>query len=68
MTRQVEQVVLRIFDAFCGQIATCDEAVASAERVHLGQLTAAYKLDINGDILAVFAAFPRFDLDKLVKN
>ena len=65
---QVGQVVLRVFDTFGGQVSASDEAVASTKRVHLGQLTAAYKLDINGDIRAVFAAFSRFGLDKLVKN
>ena len=59
---------LCVFDAFCGQVSARDEAIAGSKRVHLGQLSAAQKFDINGHILAVFDTFWSFGLGELVKN
>jgi len=40
-----------VLDAFRAQAFALDEAIASTERVHFGQISASQKFDVNGQML-----------------
>ena len=48
---QVRWAAQCVLDAFRAQAFALDEAIASTERVHFGQISASQKFDVNGQML-----------------